>query len=76
MADKICSGFLFKVHFVNDSVLADHEWNGELGLFNIVLLGMPKENPGQDEKYALHRMISVLQFPDLTANKKSRRLQV
>ncbi len=64
-----------EVYFENNSVLDDHERNGEPSLFNIVLLGMPKEIPGQEEKYALHRMISVLLSPDLAADKKMEILE-
>ncbi|MCD8107811.1 MAG: PD-(D/E)XK nuclease family transposase [Oscillospiraceae bacterium] len=58
------------VHLTNDAILDDHDWNGKLDMLNIVLLGLPKELPPQDERYKLHRMLSALFTLGLTSNER------
>ncbi|MCD8345339.1 MAG: Rpn family recombination-promoting nuclease/putative transposase, partial [Oscillospiraceae bacterium] len=48
------------VHLTNDDILGDYDWKGKLDMINVVLLGLPKELPPQDEKYKFHRMLSAL----------------
>ncbi len=59
-----------EVRFRRNDFLSDYEWKGKLDLINIVLLGIPEEIPERDEKYTLHRMISVLLSPNLTTDQR------
>ncbi len=63
------------VHFVNDRILGDHEWEGKRDLVNIILLGMPAEIPEEEKKYALHRMICVLLSSDLSVDERMEILE-
>ncbi|MCD7732872.1 MAG: hypothetical protein LUH56_05475, partial [Oscillospiraceae bacterium] len=58
------------VHLTNDAVMANHDWKGKLDMLNIVLLGLPKELPPQDEEHKLHRMLSALFTLGLTSNER------
>jgi hypothetical protein len=58
------------VHLTNDKILGKHKWEGKLDLLNIVLIGIAKELPKQDDRYELHRLLAALFSADLSANEK------
>ena len=51
---------LSHIHLVKDEMLEENAWRGRLDLLNVVILGVTKELPKQEEKYELHRLISAL----------------
>jgi len=57
-------------HLTNDNILGDYDWKGKKDMLNVVLLGLPKKLPPQDEKYRLHRMLSALFTEGLTSKER------
>ena len=58
---------LSHIHLVKDDLVGYHDWRGKLDLFNIVMIGLSKELPKQDEQYELHRLLGALFAQGLTA---------
>jgi hypothetical protein len=58
------------IHLTNDKVLGNHKWEGKLDLLNIVLIGLTKALPEQDERYELHRLLSALFSAKLSVDEK------
>lgn len=58
------------IHFVNDAVIGNHEWKGKIDLINIIMIGIAKELPEQDERYELHRLLGALLAQKLTVDEK------
>lgn len=50
------------VHLAKDDLLGSYPWKGRIDLLNIVLIGISNELPEHDEKYELHRLLSMLLF--------------
>lgn len=51
---------LSHIHMVKDEMLEPCDWEGNLDLMNIVMIGVTNEVPDRDEKYKLHRLIGAL----------------
>lgn len=58
------------VHLTKEDILEHYNWNGHLDLLNIVLLGIDRELPPQEEQYELHRLIGTLLSAELTVTQK------
>ena len=58
------------VHLAKDDLLGSYSWKGGLDLLNIVLIGISNELPEHDEKYELHRLLSMLLSMELTVDEK------
>lgn len=58
------------IHLTRDDILEHYNWNGHLDLLNIVLLGISRELPPQEEQYELHRLIGTLLSEELTVTQK------
>lgn len=58
------------VHLTKEDILEHYNWNGQLDLLNIVLLGIGRELPPQEEQYELHRLIGTLLSAELTVTQK------
>ena len=58
------------VHLTKENILEHYNWNGHLDLLNIVLLGIGRELPPQEEQYELHRLIGTLLSAELTVTQK------
>ena len=61
---------LSHIHLVKDDLVGYHDWRGKLDLFNIVMIGLSKELPQQDEQYELHRLLGALFAEGLTAGER------
>ena len=61
---------LSHIHLVKDDLVGYHDWRGKLDLFNIVMIGLAKELPGQGEQYELHRLLGALFAEGLTAGER------
>lgn len=48
------------IHLINDAWLGCAEWKGKLDMFNVIMIGLSKELPEQDEQYELHRLLGLL----------------
>ncbi len=58
------------IHLTKDDILGHHEWKGRLDLLNIVMIGLGKELPDNDEDHDLHRLLGALFSQVLTSNEK------
>ncbi len=58
------------IHLTKDDILGHHEWKGRLDLLNIVMIGLGKELPDNDEDHELHRLLGALFSQVLTSGEK------
>lgn len=47
------------IHLVNDTLLGNSGWKGNLDMLNVVMIGLGKELLEHDERYELHRLLGV-----------------
>ena len=57
-------------YLTNKKVLGSCKWEGKQDMLNIVLIGLAKELPEQNEKYELHRLLGALLSKKLTQSEK------
>lgn len=57
-------------YLTNKKVLGNCRWEGKQDMLNIILIGLAKELPHQDEKHELHRLLGALLSKSLTQNEK------
>ena len=57
-------------YLANKKVLGNCQWEGKQDLLNIVLIGLAKELPGQNEKHELHRLLGTLLSKKLSQSEK------
>ena len=57
-------------YLANKKVLGNCMWEGKQDMLNIVLIGLAKELPRQDEKHELHRLLGALLSKSLTQSEK------
>lgn len=57
-------------YLTNKKVMGSYHWEGKQDMLNIVLIGLAKELPKQDEKYELHRLLCALLSQKLTTSEK------
>ena len=57
-------------YLANKKVLGNCIWEGKQDMLNIVLIGLAKELPRQDEKHELHRLLGALLSKNLTQSEK------
>ena len=48
------------IHLAKDELLEPYDWEGNIDLLNIVLIGITNELPKHDKRYELHRLITAL----------------
>lgn len=58
------------IHLTKKDIIGAYEWNGNLDLLNIVMIGLAKELPGHNEMYELHRLLGALLSQELTIDEK------
>ena len=58
------------IHLTDDKLLGSYPWKGGLNLLNIILIGVSNELPKHDDRYELHRLLSVLLSMELSADDK------
>lgn len=61
---------LSHIHLTKDELLKPCNWKGNLGLLNIVLIGITNEILEHDEKYEMHRLIGALLSSELKEQEK------
>lgn len=64
------------IHLVQDDLIDAKQWKGDLDIPNIIMLGLSKEIPEQDEKYELHRLLGTLLSEKLSAEEKLQRVSM
>jgi hypothetical protein len=58
------------VHLTKENLIGSYKWKGNLGLLNIIMLGLANELPEHDETYELHRLLGALLSQELTVDEK------
>ena len=58
------------IHLVNKNILGSYKWKGDIGLLNIVMIGLSEELPEHNKDYELHRLLGTLLSNELTATEK------
>ena len=58
------------VHLTKENLIGSYKWKGNLGLLNIIMLGLANELPEHDETYELHRLLGALFTNELTIDEK------
>lgn len=58
------------IHLTRDDIIGSHNWNGDIDLLNIVLLGLAEDLPEKAEKYELHRLLGALLSSKLKVDEK------
>ena len=58
------------IHLVNENILGSYKWKGDIGLLNIVMIGLSEKLPEHDKNYELHRLLGTLLSNELTAKEK------
>lgn len=62
------------IHLVQDDLINAKQWEGDLDIPNIIMIGLGKEIPEQDGKYELHRLLGTLLSEKLSAEEKLQRV--
>ncbi len=58
------------IHLTDDKIIGQRTWAGKMDLINIVMIGLAKEIPENDESLQLHRLLSVLLSMKMKAKDK------
>ena len=58
------------IHLMKEDIVNEYDWEGNIDLLNIVLLGVTNEVPKREERYELHRLISTLLSNEIEAEEK------
>ena len=57
-------------HMTKDDMVGCHEWKGRSDLINIIMIGLGRELPENDDDYELHRLLEALLSSELSATDK------
>lgn len=58
------------IHLTKEDLIGYYEWNGNLDLLNIVMIGLGKQLPERENIYELHRLLGALLSQELTVDEK------
>ena len=47
------------IHLINEALLGCAKWKGKLDMLNVIMIGLSKELPEQNEQYELHRLLGL-----------------
>ena len=61
---------LSHIHLTREDLVGRYDWKGKMDLFNIVMIGLTRELPENNEVYELHRLLGALLSGKLTADEK------
>ena len=61
---------LSHIHLTKEDLVGKYEWKGKLNLFNIIMIGLARELPENNEMYELHRLLVALLSGKLTVGEK------
>ena len=61
---------LSHIHLTREDLVGKYEWKGKLDLFNIVMIGLEKDLPENNEMYELYRLLGALLSGKLTVSEK------
>ena len=63
------------IHLTKEDMMGSQLWRGGLDLFHIVMIGIGKDLPGQEENYELHRFLGTIFSQKLAVEEKLNILQ-
>ena len=63
------------IHLTKEDMMGSQPWRGGLDLFHIVMIGIGKDLPGQEENYELHRFLGTIFSQKLAVEEKLNILQ-
>ena len=63
------------IHLTKEDMMGSQPWRGGLDLFHIVMIGIGKDLPGQEENYDLHRFLGTIFSQKLAVEEKLNILQ-
>ena len=58
------------IHLTKEDMMGSQLWRGGLDLFHIVMIGIGKDLPGQEESYELHRFLGTIFSQKLAVEEK------
>ena len=58
------------IHLTKEDMMGSQPWRGGLDLFHIVMIGIGKDLPGQEENYELHRFLGTIFSQKLAVEEK------
>ena len=58
------------IHLTKEDMMGSQPWRGGLDLFHIVMIGIGKDLPGQEENYELHRLLGTIFSQKLAVEEK------
>ena len=64
------------IHLMKEDIVNEYDWEGNINLLNIVLLGVTNEVPKREERYELHRLISTLLSNEIEAEEKLNMIEL
>lgn len=53
-----------------EQLLGSYNWQGNIDMLNIIMIGLAKEPAGNNEEHRLHRLLGVLLSDTMRANEK------
>ena len=63
------------IHLTKEDMMGSQPWRGGLDLFHIVMIGIGKDLPGQEENYELHRFLGTIFSQKLAVEEKLHIMQ-
>ena len=64
------------IHLMKEDIVNEYDWEGNIDLLNIVLLGVTNKVPKREERYELHRLISTLLSNEIEAEEKLNMIEL
>ena len=61
---------LSHIHLTREDLVGRYDWKGKMDLFNIIMIGLTRELPENNEVYELHRLLGALLSGKLTVDEK------
>ena len=58
------------IHLTKEDMMGSQPWRGGLDLLHIVMIGIGKDLPGQEENYELHRFLGTIFSQKLAVEEK------
>ena len=68
-------GTMSHIHLTKEDMMGSQLWRGGLDLFHIVMIGIGKDLPGQEENYELHRFLGTIFSQKLAVEEKLHIMQ-
>lgn len=64
------------IHLMKEDIVNEYDWEGNIDLLNIILLGVTNEVSKREERYELHRLISTLLSNEIEAEEKLNMIEL